>query len=138
MVLKTVIAAAALAIMFVIAGCEDENSGPVTKEQVETDVNKVVHTTGQYIAQEQRTAVAKAKEEYAEWQSRTQAYLSDLQAKSQAKWEEEKPEIDAKMEKAQQKLNDMGQAMGDAFDAAKREFYEAVQDVNEAFQKAKK
>jgi ElaB/YqjD/DUF883 family membrane-anchored ribosome-binding protein len=117
------------------AGCK--KSEPVTQEQVKTDVNQAVKTTGEHLGQKKDAVIAQTKEMYSSFESQAQTFLSDLKNQSEEKWLEVKPEIEAKLEIAKQKLNDMNQAGSDKFDQAKKAFDDAMKNLNDAYEKAK-
>jgi hypothetical protein len=117
------------------AGCK--KSEPVTQEQVKEDVKQAAQTTGEYLGQKKDDAIAQIKETYSKTESQVQTFLSDLKTQSEEKWQAVKPDIEAKLEIAKQKLNDMNQAGSDTFDQAKKAFDDAMKDLNAAYEKAK-
>ena len=117
------------------AGCK--KSEPVTQEQVKEDVNQAVKTTGEYLGQKKDAVIAQTKETYSKLEGQVQTFLSDLKNQSEEKWQTVKPDIEAKLEIAKQKLNEMNQAGSDKFDQAKKAFDDAMKDLNDAYEKAK-
>ena len=117
------------------AGCK--KSEPVTQEQVKEDVKQAAKTTGEYLGQKKDAVIAQTKETYSKTEGQVQTFLSDLKNQSEEKWQTVKPDIEAKLEIAKQKLNDMNQAGSDKFDQAKKAFDDAMKDLNDAYEKAK-
>ena len=117
------------------AGCK--KSQPVTQEQVKEDVKQAVETTGEYLNQKKDAVIPQIKETYFKLEGQVQTFLSDLKKQSEEKWQTVKPDIEAKMEIAKQKLNDLNQAGSDTFDQAKKAFDDAMKDLNDAYEKAK-
>lgn len=81
--------------------------------------------------------IAQTKETYSKFEGQIQTFLSDLKNQSKEKWLTVKPDIEAKLEIAKQKFNDMNQAGSDKFDQAKKAFDDAMQDLKDAYEKAK-
>jgi hypothetical protein len=133
---KILIGAVCLAVATAL-GSEKNSNGPTTKDQVKKDVTTATQTTGTYLNQQKDAAIAKAKEEYTEMQRKTQTFLSDLKNKSQQKWEQVKPEIQAKLDSVQQHLDKMDKAADKAFDKAQKSFDDAMNDLKKIFEKAK-
>jgi len=121
--------------LLAVVGCK--KSEPVTQEQVKEDVKQAVQTTGEYIGQKKDDVIAQIKETYSKTESQVQTFLSDLKNQSEEKWQTVKPDIEAKLEIAKEKLNDMSQAGSDKFDEAKKAFDDAIQDLNDAYEKAR-
>jgi ElaB/YqjD/DUF883 family membrane-anchored ribosome-binding protein len=117
------------------AGCK--KSEPVTQDQGKEDVNQAVKTTGEYLGQKKDAVIAQTKETYSKFEGQIQTFLSDLKNQSEEKWQTAKPDIEAKLEIAKQKLNEMNQAGSDKFDQAKKAFDDAIQDLKDAYEKTK-
>jgi ElaB/YqjD/DUF883 family membrane-anchored ribosome-binding protein len=121
--------------LFAAPGCK--KSEPVTQEQVKEDVNQAIETTGKYIGQKKDAVIAQTKEMYSRFEGEIQSFLSDVKNQSEEKWQTLKPDIEAKLEIAKQKFDDMNQASSDKFDQAKKAFDGAMQDLKNAYEKAK-
>lgn len=126
-----------IAVLSFLAAAGCKKSEPVTQEQVKEDIKQAAQTTGEYLGQKKDEVIAQTKETYSKFESQVQTFLSDLKNQSEEKWQTVKPDIDAKMEIAKQKLNEMNQAGSDKFDQAKKAFNDAMKDLNDAYEKAK-
>jgi gas vesicle protein len=118
------------------AGCKKSEPGTM-QEQVKEDVNQAMKTTGEYLAQKKDAAIAQTRETYSKFEGQIQTFLSDLKNQSEEKWQTVKPDIEAKLEIAKQKLNDMNNAGSDKFGEAKKAFDDAMQDLKDTYEKAK-
>ncbi|MCB2226195.1 MAG: hypothetical protein KQH53_05905 [Desulfarculaceae bacterium] len=134
--LITLIALGALAL----AGCGDNGDKKVTAEQVKKEAKEAVNTAVAYSKQKQEELMAQAKAQYQELERETSQLMDKAKEKAAAGQDKAK-EVLADLQKrqavVQEKLKAMQSASGKAWEKAKVELDEALQNLKQAYQKAK-
>jgi hypothetical protein len=133
---KIVIILVCLSIM-AVAGCK-KKSQPITEEQLKNDVNQAIETTSAYLRQQMDAAIANSKDMYSKLEDQTKSFLSDLENRSEEKWQTVKSDLEAKRKIAQQRFNEMKQTSADNFDRDKKAFDNAMQKLRDSLVKAKR
>lgn len=138
----TVTALVALAVLgaLALAGCGSGDDQKVTAQQVKKEAKEAVNTAVTYSKQKQDELIAQAQAQYQELEKETSQLMEKAKEKATAGQDKAK-EVLADLQKqqavVQEKLKAMQSASGKAWEKAKVELEEALQNLKQAYQKAK-
>ena len=121
-----------------VSGCKKENTetaSNVNAEQVKEKTAEAVETAGAYMNQQKDALIEKAGQTFSQLQTNTEKLISDLKASGQQAWQDTAAELDSKLKTVQEKFNDLKES--DNFQNAKAAFDAAVDDLKQAYEKAK-
>lgn len=121
-----------------VSGCKKENTetaSNVTAEQVQKETTEAVEAAGTYMDQQKEALVEKAGQAFSQLQTDTETLISDLKASGQQAWQDLAVELDSKLQAAQEKFNDLKET--DNFQTAKAAFDAAVNELKQAYEKAR-
>ena len=138
----TVTALVALVVLgaLALAGCGSGEDQKVTAQQVKKEAKEAVNTAVTYSKQKQDELIAQAQAQYQELEKETSQLMDKAKEKATAGQDKAK-EVLADLQKqqavVQEKLKAMQSASGKAWEKAKVELEEALQNLKQAYQKAK-
>lgn len=139
---RTLTALVALAALGALAltGCGSGDDQKVTAQQVKKEAKEAVNTAVAYSKQKQEEWFAQAQAQYQELEKETSQLMDKAKEKAAAGQDKAK-DILADLQKwqavAQEKLKAMQSASGEAWEKAKVELDEALQNLKQAYLKAK-
>ncbi|BEQ14173.1 hypothetical protein [Desulfoferula mesophila] len=123
-----------------LAGCGSDDDQKVTTQQVKKEAKEAVSTAVAYTKQKQEKLMAQAQAQYQELEKEASELMDKAKEKAAAGHDRAKEalaDLQEKQEVVQEKLKVMQSSSGKAWEKAKVEFDEALQNLKQAYQKAK-
>ncbi|MEJ2647797.1 MAG: hypothetical protein P8016_05230, partial [Sedimentisphaerales bacterium] len=125
-----------LLCIFILPGCKAKPGG-TDANQVKEKVSEAVETTDSYLAEQKDAAIKKSQETYDNVQKETKELITKIRSSSVQGWQEMSSSLEAKMDTAQQKLDELNEAGQDKVQAAESAFDTAIKELKDTYEKTK-
>ena len=126
---------------FLLSGCKRSNEagseGQGAAAKAKEGMKEAAQATGQYVSEQKDKFMKEAKESYASLESQTNQLIADLKSNTSEQWQQMKSDLNEKMQVVKTKLDELGQKSGQAWQDSKGELTEALNNLKEAYNKAK-
>ena len=142
MLKKSRLVVAALCFFVLFAGCKKTDSDKTTDEEtkeMKKEMSEAFEATGEYLSEKKKELMKKSSETYDQVKGDTQQLITDIKESGKDKWEDLNAEynLDEKLENARQKLSELKKAGEENLQDTKDAFDTAIDELADAYQKAK-
>lgn len=137
---KWLVSLVAAAALFAVAGCSGDDEQKVTAEQVKKEAKEAVDTAVAYSAQKKDEFIAQVNQQYDSLMQQGNELMdkaNEQAAAGKAQAKQVLADLQAKQEAVSEKMAAMRDAGGEAWEKAKPELEEALQNLQDAYNKAK-
>jgi len=122
------------------AGCrqeQPESNADTDANQVREEIAEAAEATAAFLSQQSREILDGAEETFSQLEQDTQQLATDLKASGKEGWSTMIADLEQKKTTAQQKLKELKAATRENWEDTQKAFEVAVQELKDAYQKAK-